>query len=211
MISIVLVDDHMIMLDGMKSLIEKVSDMKVVGVATDGREALKLVAELEPEIVVMDINMPNLNGIDATSQLTSQFPATKVLALSVHEDPQFIERMLQSGAKGYLIKDCAYEELIRAIRAIYQGKAYLSPEVTESFIDGYLSPRKRTQKSILSVREREVLQLLSEGKSTKEAAAILYISSKTVERHRKNMMEKLGTDNLADLIKYALREGITSL
>jgi DNA-binding NarL/FixJ family response regulator len=171
--------------------------------------------ETEPDIVVMDVSMPDLNGIEATTQIIESVPDTRVIALSMHSDKRFVLGMLQAGAAGYLLKDCASQELANAIHQVAGGKKYLSPEITGVVIDDFLlgvSPGEAlTVSSQLSAREREVLQLIAEGWSTKQIAAHLYVSVKTIETHRRQIMKKLDLHSIADLTKYAIREGLTSL
>ncbi len=213
-IKIILADDHKIVRDGLRSLLEKHSGMEVVAEASDGREAMKLIRELKPDVVVMDITMPDLNGIEATRQITSGYPKVKVVALSVHSDKRFVLGMLQAGAAGYLLKDCAFEELADAIRAVVESHTYLSPEISDIVIKDYVrqsSSPERVVSSSLTAREREVLQLMAEGSATKTIASTLNVSVKTVETHRQHIMNKLNTRSVAELTKYAIREGLTSL
>jgi two-component system response regulator NreC len=214
MITVVIADDHMIVRDGLRSLLERQPDMEVVAEADNGRTALKHVKELSPDVVIMDIGMRELNGIDATRQLVKMSPKVKVLALSMYSDKRFIKGMLKAGASGYMLKDSAFKELIDAIRVIVGGKIYISPSVASIVMDDYLehsSERESSTRSLLTVRELEVLQLLAEGKSTKQIALNLSISIKTIESHRNRVMQKTGVNNIADLTKYAIREGIISL
>lgn len=182
--------------------------------AENGRQALLLTRKLKPDVVIIDIAMPDLNGIDAAQQIADEVPGVKVIALSMHSEKQFVEGMLRAGAAGYLLKDSAFEELIKAIRFVCAGKKYLSQEVTELVLRDYLSPsigKDVKQTPDLTMREREVLQLISEGCATKQVAERLNISSKTVETHRKNIMEKLDLHTVAELTRYAIRHGITSI
>ena len=182
--------------------------------AENGRQALLLARRLKPDVVIMDIAMPELNGIDATRQIVAEVPGVKVIALSMHSEKQFVEGMLRAGVVGYLLKESAFEELIKAIRIVCAGKKYLSPDVTGIVLQDYLSPSdgKDSEKaSDLTLREREVLQLLAEGRVTKEIAGRLNISIKTVESHRKNIMTKLNLHTVAELTKYAVRHGLTSI
>lgn len=218
MIRIVLADDHKIIRDGLRSLLAGVPDMEVVGEADDGRAAVAMCHELSPDIVVMDIGMRELNGIDATRRIVAECAGVKVIALSMHSDRQYVTEMLRVGASGYLVKDSAFEELIDAVRAVAQGRVYLAQVVTGVVVSEYVKqltgaapPSSEGAARALSPREREVLQLTAEGNSTKEIASILNLSVKTVETHRRQIMEKLGIFNLAGLIKYAMREGIASL
>ncbi|BEQ13568.1 response regulator transcription factor [Desulfoferula mesophila] len=212
---ILLVDDHKIVRDGIKSLLSEEADMEVVGEADNGREAVLLARRLRPDLVVMDVSMPELNGIEATRQILSEMDGVKVLALSMHREPRFVAGILEAGAKGYLVKDCTANELTSVIRLVAQGKTFLSPEVTDMVVKGFVGRLgedvSHPPASVLSPREREVLQLLAEGRKVKDVAEELHLGVKTVETHRRNLMEKLGIDNLVDLIRYALREGVTSL
>jgi DNA-binding NarL/FixJ family response regulator len=213
-ISILLVDDHKIMRAGLRALIEKEKDLKVVGETADGRRAVELARDLSPEVIIMDISMNNLNGIDATRQITAAFPDVKVLALSMHSDEHFVAGMLEAGASGYLLKDCAVEELSLAIRTAVSGNTYLSPPISKVVIRDYVG---RLAKGILSPshlltsKEREILQLLAEGKTSKEISYSLNLSARTVEAHRREMMDKLDIHSVAELTKYAVRKGITDL
>ena len=213
-IRIVLVDDHRVIRDGLRNLIEQQPDMKVVAEAEDGREAVKMVTEHEPDIVVMDISMPNLNGIEATHRIKIDHPKTQIIALSMHPDKQFVHGMLNAGASGYLLKDCAFEELMHSIQTVIEQKIYLSPSITGIVVSDYLNQNAPEDKAIapdLTAREREVLQLVAEGHSTKEIAATLQVSNKTVETHRQHIMDKLDLHSVAQLTKYAIRTGLTSL
>jgi len=211
---ILLADDHKIIRDGLRSLIEKHPEMEVVGEAENGRTTVKLAQELEPDVVIMDISMPDLNGIDATQQIVADVPDVKVIALSMHSDKRFVVGMFKAGACGYLLKDCAFDELEQAINTVLSDQTYLSPKIATVVIKNYVphvSAQNTSAFSILSAREREVLQLLAEGKSTKQIASDLYLSIKTIETYRQKIMDKLDIHNLADLIKFAIREGLTSL
>jgi two-component system response regulator NreC len=213
-IKILLADDHKIIREGLRALIEKQSDMEVAAEAEDGLETVKLARKLSPDIVIMDIGMPGMNGIDATRQIVAEDNNIKVIALSMHSDRRFVLQMLKAGASGYLLKDSAFEELVIAIHTIMKKQPYLSPKVTDVVVKEYLhnlSKNESTAFSILTVREREVLQLIAEGKSTKQISSILNISVKTIETHRQQVMEKVGVHSIAELTKYAIREGLTSL
>jgi two-component system response regulator NreC len=213
-IRIILADDHQILRQGLKTLLGKEPDMEVVAEAEDGRKTVTLVREFSPNVVIMDVNMPDLNGIEATRQILSEYPDLKVIALSMHADRRFVINMLKAGAHGYLLKDCAFEELAQAIRLVMANKTYLSPGVAEIVVKDYVhrvtSP-SQSAFSVLTAREREVLQLMAEGKSTTMIAELLHISVKTVETHRQQIMHKLGIRSVAELTKYAIREGLTSL
>ncbi|MFB3787201.1 MAG: response regulator [bacterium] len=212
-IKIILADDHAIIREGLKPLIEKEPDMLVAGEAENGRETLQRVRELSPDVVIMDISMPDLNGIEATRQIRQDFPNCKVIGLSVHTDNQYVARMIRAGASGYLPKSCAFKELATAIRAATQNQTYLSPKVIDSVV-AYLrksTPGGDAADAVLTPREREVLQLLAEGKATKEISALLCVSERTVEAHRKNIMTKLNLHSIAELTRYAIAQGLTFL
>jgi DNA-binding NarL/FixJ family response regulator len=211
---ILLADDHQILRQGLVALLTKERDLEVVGEASDGRTAVRLAKELQPEVVVMDVAMPDLNGIDATRQILAEIPQVKIIALSMHADKRFVVGMLKAGASGYLLKHCALEELVNAIRIISSNRIYLSPDIAGTVVDDYLHQTKTVDDSafaVLTLREREVLQLYAEGKITRQIAELLHLSIKTVESHRKQIMEKLGFQSFAELVKYAIREGLTSL
>ena len=214
-ISVLIADDHKIMLAGLRSLLEKQADIEVVAEAENGRKAVQSAMDNKPDVVVMDVSMPDLNGIEATKQIVENLPETRVIALSMHSDKRFVMGMLRAGASGYLLKDCASQELANAIHQVAVGKKYLSPEITGVVIDDFLlgasSEEVATATSKLSAREREVLQLIAEGWSTKQIASHLYVSVKTIETHRRQIMKKLDLHTIADLTKYAIREGLTSI
>ncbi len=213
-IRIILAEDHKITREGLVNMLKNQGNMQVIGEAQNGREAVQLAIDLSPDLVIMDVTMPNLNGIDATRVITSNSKAVKVIALSMYSDKQFVQGMMQAGASGYLLKDCAFDELVNAIRVVYAGETYLSPGIAGIVVQDYvkkLSNSSSSAATLLTKREREVLQLISEGKSTKLIATQLDVSIKTVETHRRQMMEKLGIRNVAGLTKYAIREGLTSL
>jgi DNA-binding NarL/FixJ family response regulator len=211
---ILLVDDHKILRDGICSLLKGYDDMEVVGEAADGRTAIRLVQELSPDVVIMDISMPDLNGIDATRKIMADFPSVKIIALSMHYDKQFVSEIFKAGASGYLIKDSAFDELEHAVRIVMDGKTYINPQIASLVVESLVSqshPSGPQAFSLLTEREREVLQLIAEGKSTKQIAADLNVSAKTVESHRRQVMGKLNIRNVAELTKYAIREGLTSV
>jgi len=213
-IKIFLADDHGILREGLRALLNKESTIQVVGEAEDGRTTVSLVEKLSPDIVIMDISMPDMNGIEATRQIINRNPLTKVIGLSVHADKRFVIEMLNAGASGYLLKDCAFEELVNAIRTVVANRSYLSPAITDIMINDYkqiISRETLSVFSLLTAREREVLQLIAEGKTTKDIAAELSISVKTVETYRQQIMDKLDIHSVADLTKYAIKEGLTSL
>lgn len=213
-VRILLADDHAIVREGLRSLIEKEPDMEIVGEAEDGRTALELVRELLPDVVIMDITMPNLNGVEATRHITSEFPEVKVIALSIHSNRRFVTDMLGAGAAGYILKECLFDELVQAIQAVSAGNSYLSPRITSVVVEDYVKRLAIVAESLLAAltsREREVLQLVAEGKSTKQIALKLHVSTKTVEANRRQIMEKLDIHSVAELTKYAVREGLTPL
>lgn len=211
---ILLADNHKLFSEGLRVLLEKQPHMEIVGQATNGREAVRLCLELSPDLVVMDVGMPELNGIEATRQIKAEMPAVKVLAVSMHAERQYVAGMLSAGASGYVLKDGAFSELNEAVRIVTRGGRYLSPSIVDIVVEDYaqrLSPALSSAIEKLSIREREVLQMIAEGHSTGDIAAKLNISRKTVETHRKNLMLKLEIDNTAELTKFAVREGLTSL
>ena len=213
-IKILLVDDHAIIREGLRSLLEKQPEMEVIADTDDGRKAIELVRELLPDIVIMDITMPGLNGIEATRQITAEFPDVKVIALSIHSKRRYVADMLSAGATGYILKECLFDELVQAIKAIAAGGRYLSPRITDVVVSDYvkrLSASADSPFEALKTREREVLQLVAEGKSTKQIALELHVSTKTIEANRRQIMEKLNIHNVAELTKYAVREGLTTL
>ena len=214
MIRVLLVDDHELMREGLRSILERESDVEVVGEAASGRAAVELARTLELDVVVMDVAMKDSNGIEETRQLMSARPDLKVIALSSHSDSRYVSAMLDAGACGYVLKANAYDDLRRALVAAQQGKSYLSPDVTQSVVG---ASRRRNERDLehphvsLSPREKEVLQLLAEGLSSPQIGKRLYIATTTVESHRRSVMRKLAIHNVADLTKYAIREGLTSL
>ena len=213
-IRILLADDHRLFRDGLRTLIDQREDMEVIGEAVDGPAAVAAAAQYKPDIVLMDISMPDLNGIEATRKIVAEHSGTKIIMLSMHSDQRFVTESLRAGASGYVLKDCAIEELIEAIRTVSRKQIFLSASIAESVIKDYIGltvNRSDSVFSALSAREREVLQLLAEGNSTKEIAARLDVSIKTVETHRKQIMDKLDIHSIAELTKYAIREGLTPL
>ena len=212
---IILADDHKIIRDGLRSLLDQEADMEVIDEATNGRRAVELAAKHKPNVMVMDIGMPDLNGIEATRMIKQEHPRIHVIALSMHSDSQFIGRMLQAGASAYLLKDCAVEELVKAIRTVLAGRTFLSPDITGVVVEDYVrrlcESDAETPAAGLTPKEREVLQLLAEGNTTKEIAAALFVSVKTIETHRQHIMQKLDIHSVAGLTKYAIRQGLTEL
>ena len=212
--NILLVDDHQMMRDGLRAVLERESDLHVSGEAADGRTALELCSTLHPDVVVMDIGMPGLNGIEATRQVTTHHPRTRVVALSMNADRRYVHAMFEAGAWAYLVKSSASDELIRAIRAVSHDEKYVSPAVASAVLDAFVVGPKATQRdprSELSPREREVLQLLAEGMTSKEIAGKLDLAVSTIETHRKQIMAKLELRSVAELTKFAIRTGITTL
>jgi DNA-binding NarL/FixJ family response regulator len=214
MISVVIADDHQIFRDGLRSLLQSKSNFDVLGEASDGRTTVSLARDLHPDVVIMDVVMPDMNGIEATQQITAEANGSKVLALSMYSDKRMVKRMLDAGASGYLLKDCAFEELTVAIDTVLADRLYLSPLMSALLSNGAAAadPSARIAESnILTARETEVLRLVAEGRTTREIAGQLRISVKTVETHRKHIMDKLGLHSVASLTKYAVREGFATI
>jgi two-component system response regulator NreC len=210
---ILLVDDHEIMREGICALLRKHPEMEVIGQAADGRTAVDMVRQLQPDVVVMDIGMPNLNGIEATRQMTAENPHLKIMALSTHSDGSVVAKMIKAGATGYMLKESAFSELLDGLRTMAEGKTYLCSKISKVVFADYINlltnPRAEVMDG-LTCREREVLQLVAEGHTTKDIAKELHLSPKTVDSHREHIMEKLGVRNVAGLTKYAIREGLTT-
>jgi two-component system response regulator NreC len=212
-IKVVIADDHQIVREGLRAMLEKEFDIKVVGEAVDGRMTERLARELVPDVIIMDVAMPDLNGIEATRQIVAELPGVKIIALSMHDDRRFVLNMFKAGAAGYMLKDCAFKDLAKAIRVVMSHKTYLSHEIADIVVKDYLassSPAESSVFQLLSPREREVLQLIAEGKTSPQIADNLHISVKTVESHRQQIMIKLKIKTVAELTKYAIREGLTS-
>jgi len=211
-IRILVADDHGIVRKGLRFLLERQPDMEVVGEASDGREAVRLAGELSPHVVIMDVAMPQLNGIDAAAQIIKNRPGTRIVVLSMYADEAYLIRALSAGAKGYLLKDSAEVDLVRAVQVVAHRRPFFSPQIAQSLLQDYVrSLQKRELQDsydLLTEREREVLQLLAEGKSNKEVAAILDLSTYTVETHRTNLMHKLNLHNTAEIVLYAVRKKI---
>ena len=211
---ILLADDHEIMREGLCALLRKNDQVEIVGQACDGRRALRMALEIVPDVILMDIAMPNLNGIEATRQMTTKMPKLKVMALSTHSSKSLVVKMLKAGASGYMLKDSAFSELSKGINAMMDGRTYLCSKISDVVLGDYLnilSNPKRYTGDDLTPREREVLQLVAEGATTKTIATKLHLSSKTIDSHREHIMNKLDIHNVAELTKYAIREGITFL
>jgi two-component system, NarL family, response regulator NreC len=211
---IVLADDHTLVRHGLRKVLQDQSDWEVVGEADDGREAVRLVQELKPDVAILDIAMPRLNGIEATRQIARRFPDVQVLVLSMHADEPYVTQVLRAGATGYLLKDSADTDLIGAVAAVSQKKSFFSPAVAKVMLDDYvrqLADRGITDRyDTLTDREREVFQLIAEGKSNKDVADLLHLSPNTVETHRAHIMEKLDVHNAAEIVLYAVRKGVIS-
>jgi DNA-binding NarL/FixJ family response regulator len=208
-IRVLLADDHAILRKGVRMLIHTQPDMEVVGEARTGREAIAEARRLKPDIVVMDVSMPELNGIEGTRQICDELTATKVIALSMHKDSVYVREILRAGARGYLLKDSEDEDLLKAIRGVFRGEAYLSPAISDAVLTDY---RKHVSNPVdlLTSREREILTMVAEGKTNKEIAQALNLSVYTVESHRGSVMEKLNLHNTGDIVRFALRNGLIS-
>jgi DNA-binding NarL/FixJ family response regulator len=210
---ILLADDHAMLREGLRSILAREGDVEVVGEADDGRAAVELARALAPDLVVMDVGMRELNGIEATRQIRAESPKTKVIGLSTHSDRRYVLGMLDAGASGYIVKVSAYDELRQAVRAVARGGVYLSPQIAELVADDRTAPARADAfpRAVLGPREREVVQLIAEGHRSPEIARRLHISTLTVETHRRNILRKLGLHNVAELTRYAISEGLTPL
>ncbi len=213
-LKVFIADDHKIVRDGLRSLFLSESNISLVGEAENGRLAVKRCRKLKPDIVIMDISMPELNGIDATRQILLECPTTKIIALSMYSDRRYVNSMLKAGASGYILKSCAFDELIKAVFAVSKDSTYMSPSIANTLIKDYanhLSDNDISPMSLLTQREREVLQLIVEGLPTHQIANKLYVSIKTVSTHRQQVMKKLNIDSIAGLTVFAIQEGIISI
>jgi DNA-binding NarL/FixJ family response regulator len=213
-VRILLADDHKLVREGLRSILENELHMNIIGQAESGRATVELARTLKPDLVIMDISMPDMNGIEATRQIIAEVKGVKVIALSMHSDKRYVAEMLSAGASGYLLKQSALDELERAIQTVLGNKTYVTPEIAGIVVEEYLrhlASSTEVRPSVLTAKEREILQLLAEGKSTKEIAALLHVSIPTVDTHKQHIMEKLDLHSIAELTKYAVREGLTSL
>ncbi len=215
MIKVFLADDHAVLRDGLRSILDAQNDMTVVGDAADGRAAVRQVRQLSPDVVVMDISMPNLNGIEATQRIREDYPATEVVILSIHATSEHIFRALQAGARGYVLKESAGQEVVKAVRTVHAGHRYLSNKIADTVVEDYIheshTPQAKSPLERLSQREREVLQYIARGHSKKEIAGIMTVSVKTVDNHAFHLMNKLGIHNRVELARFAIREGLASV
>lgn len=211
---IILADDHALVRAGLRALLERRADVEVVAEADDGRTAVALARRHRPDVVFMDVSMPGLNGVDATMQLAQQCPAVRVVVLSMHKNEEYVSQALQAGAAGYLLKDAATAELGVALQGVARGDVYLSPAVSQQVVSSYVqrvrTPADGAPASRLTQRQREVLQLIAEGRTTKQIAATLHLSAKTVETHRRQLMQRLAVHDIAGLVRYAVRVGLVS-
>jgi two-component system response regulator NreC len=213
-IRVLLADDEKLLREGLRSLIATTNDLEVVAEASDGREAISLAKECMPDVVVLDVSMPGMNGVEATKILANECPGIKIVGLSLESDRKFVLRMLRAGASAYLLKDCSFGELVEAITVVHEGESYLPPAIADILVDEFQSPSQTSEpaaQTLLSPREREILQLITEALDSRQIASRLNISVKTVYTHRRNIMKKLNVKNLAELTKIAIRDGITSL
>jgi RNA polymerase sigma factor (sigma-70 family) len=211
---IILADDHRILREGIGAMLRQVPEFEIVGEAGDGNEAVRLARDLRPDVVVTDVSMPGMNGIEAIRRIVSEVPGVKTLCLSVHDEKRLVAAVMDAGASGYLLKDCAFDELLRAVRTVLAGQVWISPSIAGVLMEDYRNRRAGTTTSAfseLTAREREVIQLIAEGLSTREIAERLHVSAKTIGTHREHLMAKLGVNGTAELTRYALREGLTAL
>lgn len=208
MIKIVIADDHQMFADGLRSILETEADMQVVGTAQNGRKLLQLLDAIDTDVVIMDVSMPDMDGIDATRELAKTHPEVSVLGLSMHTDRHFISSMLRAGALGYVLKNTGKQELVLGIRKVYEGETYLSEEVSKTLLDGFMRKRDEQPSERMSAREREVLEKIAEGLTTQEIADKLFISKNTVETHRKNLLFKFSAKNTAELVNITFRKGL---
>jgi len=211
-IKVLLADDHQLFREGIATLLFSAENIEVIAQAEDGIEAVEKVKHFKPDVVLLDIAMPRMNGIEATKKIKSLYPAVKIITLSMHSDKQYVKGVLEAGADGYLLKNCTYRQLTEAIQSVYDGKKYLSQDITEMVINGYLSPSatNESEYSKLSEREKEIFMLFARGKSTREISDQLFISVKTVNTHKQNILSKLKLNSNTELVKFALKNGLIS-
>ncbi len=212
-IKVLIADDHQLFREGLATLLFSAENIEVIAQAKDGSEAIEKVKHFKPDVVLLDIAMPIINGIEATKKIKALFPEIKTITVSMHSDKQYVKGALEAGADGYLLKNCTYRQLTDAIQSVYEGKKYLSQDITELVISGYLTPSATdtNEYSTLSEREKDIFLLFAEGKSTKEISDKLFISVKTVNTHKQNILDKLGLKSNADIVKYALKNGLIRL
>jgi DNA-binding NarL/FixJ family response regulator len=210
--TIVIADDHTLFREGLRALLSAHDDLNVLGEAENGREALRAVAEHKPDLLLMDLSMPTMGGLEAIRELKGQAPATKILVLTIHETEEFVLEALHAGASGYILKDATHDELVLAIRSVLRDKRYLSPDVSAKVIEGYIDGRQTVKSTSswdsLTLREREILKLIAEGRKNKEIAEVLFLSAKTVAKHRANLMSKLDLHSASALTAYAMERGL---
>lgn len=211
-ISVLLADDHQVLRDGLKTLLEAQGDIRVVGASADGVEAVAAAAQLKPDVVVMDISMPDMNGVEAARRIHAARAQTRIVMLSMHSDAEHVYRALEAGATGYLLKNSAGSELVAAVRAVHAGRRYLTEKINELVIAGYLGEKRAASPlESLSKRERDILQHIVDGRNNRETAELLHISVKTVETYRSRMLQKLGIKNVTELVKFAITHGLTQV
>lgn len=211
-ISVLLADDHQVVRDGLKTLLEAQGDIRVVGAAADGVEAVAAAAQLKPDVVVMDISMPDMNGVEAARRIHAARAQTRIVMLSMYSDAEHVYRALEAGATGYLLKNSAGSELVAAVRAVHAGRRYLTEKINELVIAGYLGEKRAASPlESLSKRERDILQHIVDGRNNRETAELLHISVKTVETYRSRMLQKLGIKNVTELVKFAITHGLTQV
>ncbi|MHC4638469.1 MAG: response regulator transcription factor [Planctomycetota bacterium] len=209
-VTILLAEDHIVMREGLRSLIDQQNDMKVVGEADNGKMALELAEELKPDVIIMDVAMPDMNGIEATGLIKEKMPDIKVIALSAYDNREYVMGMVKAGVSGYLLKDCVFEELVNAIETVVQGKSYLCPEIATIVLKAQADSQNRVERAVLNQRDINVIKLLTQGLSARQIAQQEGLSVKTIEGRRRRIMEKLSINNMPELIRYAMEEGLIS-